>query len=252
MTELPDLGMLLIENNRSRAYLQRMAHHGLIPSFVILLENQSKVPLPGQNLSDLSNGIRPLTKNSAENSFTFDPGRSVRDTIQDLGISFQALSTADVNAEEVLEAVGSRKESVWVYSGPGGAIVKKPLLALGKRFLHIHPGLVPEYRGSTTIYYSLLQEGRCGASAIFLSPAIDEGPLLRMKEYPGPLDRKEIDYIYDPSIRSDLLVEVLQRYLESGEFKTSEQSGEGNPYYIMHPVLRHLCILGSNHNSDDK
>ncbi len=240
---LSDIGMLLIENNRSRAYLQRMLFHGLQPSSVLLLEHQKSTPTPGQQSSDLSLPEAESKKKTSDKFFELQEKKSLVSTLEESEVPYSKIRSSDVNSSEVIEYLQGRPESIWVYSGPGGTILKKPVLNSGKRFLHIHPGAVPEYRGSTTIYYSLLNEGSCGASAIFLSAAIDEGPLLKTRQYPPPQDRSQIDYLFDPLLRSELLIEVLQDYVATGEFLSTTQPEGGSPYFIMHPVLRHICIL---------
>ena len=42
-------------------------------------------------------------------------------------------------------------------------------LNIEKKFLHVHGGYLPDYKGSTTNYYSLINENTIGASAIFLT-----------------------------------------------------------------------------------
>ena len=46
-----------------------------------------------------------------------------------------------------------------IYSGYGGVILKEKVLSQGKKFLHVHGGFLPQYKGSTTNYYSILNEG---------------------------------------------------------------------------------------------
>jgi methionyl-tRNA formyltransferase len=49
--------------------------------------------------------------------------------------------------------------------------------------------------------------------------------------------------VYDPYIRSETLVDVLKKnILEKNEFKKQKPS-EGNTYYIIHPVLKHIALL---------
>ena len=45
--------------------------------------------------------------------------------------------------------------------------ILRKILSLEKYYLHIHGGPLPQYRGSTTKYYSLLKSNTVGASAIF-------------------------------------------------------------------------------------
>ena len=54
-----------------------------------------------------------------------------------------------------------------------------------------------------------------------------------------------IDFIYDPFIRSSLLIDVINEYIENDyKFPMKQQpiDAEGN-YYIIHPVLKHIAIL---------
>lgn len=220
---LEKIGLLGINSPRTAAYIQKMVRARLTPAFVILMSDETVEPLPGQTSSDLT----PLVW-----------------TLEQAGIPHQVIPVTGVNDPRVIDAVAARPEDIFIYSGAGGAILRKEILSLGKKFLHIHPGLVPAYRGSTTPYYSILAEGACGASAIFLTEQIDRGPVIRSKRYPMPTDGTTIDYVYDPEIRSDLLLEVLEEYQRRGTLHATDQPPEqGDTYYIIHPVLKHLAIL---------
>lgn len=245
MSVLSDVGMLLIANNRSRAYLQRMLHHGLRPSHVLLLTNEGDAVLPGQKPSDVADAGSSADVAKPSTEFKLNEAETLQQSMERAGIAWTVVASSDINSETVISALNNRNESTWIYSGPGGAILKKKLLSIGKRFLHIHPGLVPKYRGSTTIYYSLLNEGKAGASAFFISPEIDHGAVIATREFPPPQDYETIDYLYDPLIRSELLVDVLLSYKNKGSFESREQNEPSDPYYIIHPVLKHVCILNS-------
>lgn len=228
---LRGVGLLGVDSSRTRAYLDAMRKQDILPSFVIFLAGPEKKDLPEVPY--------------------FDNRTPALDVIKSLGVPHVVINTDNVNDPQVIEAVADCDVSVLVYSGPGGAILGKDILNAGKRFLHVHPGLVPQYRGSTTIYYSLLQENNCGASAIFLDETIDTGAIIATQTYPEPQDRALIDYGYDPYIRSDLLIRVLSEYQEVGEFVARPQSDDpGETYYIMHPVLRHIAVLAHKHSQD--
>ena len=66
-------------------------------------------------------------------------------------------------------------------------------MSIGKEFLHFHPGKVPDYRGSTTIYYSILDNDTCHVSAFFLRKTIDAGPIISVKQYVKP---KAVSYTH--------------------------------------------------------
>ena len=66
-------------------------------------------------------------------------------------------------------------------------------------------------------------------------------------KFKAPLDRTRIDYLYDSIFRSKVLIETLRTYAARGQWEIlHEISGEGETYYIIHPVLKHIAILGED------
>ncbi len=125
---------------------------------------------------------------------------------------------------------------IYIFCGNGGEIVNKNILKK-TRFLHVHPGKLPEYRGSTTIYYSLLKESICYATAFFLDSKIDTGDII--KEMSFEILDVDFDYLYDPFIRTYLLINILTLK----NFNTRKQKRDNKKeYYIIHPVLKKLAL----------
>lgn len=240
---LEEIGLLGISSPRTKAYVQKMVRRHLLPAFVILMSDERTGLLPGQTDADRPGSVGHEGRRPQE-SRPFDAQEPLRRTLESARVPYQVIDTTDVNDPRVVETVAARPEDIFIYSGAGGAILRRELLATGKKFLHVHPGLVPAYRGSTPLYYSILAEEACGASAIFLTERIDGGPVIKTKWYPLPEDGASIDYVYDPDIRSDLLLDVLEEYRRSGTLPLAEQAAdEGETYYIIHPVLKHIAIL---------
>lgn len=238
---LSDVGMLAAESNRTRLYLQQMVRHQLFPAMVILMEDSTQKTPEGLAVERMGQQ-NELYSNGEE----FDLSISIRDYLDANSIPYQILPWLDPNNSEVIRAVADCSPSILIYSGPGGAILRHNILSTGKQFLHIHPGYLPGFGGSTTIYYSLIKENLCGVSAFFLTDKIDAGPIIRRDVYPPPADRTTIDLWYDPFIRSDLLVKVLKDYVKTGEMETKPQpKGGGETYFIIHPVLKHIAILSN-------
>ena len=237
---LQDIGMLAVSSNRTKLYLQQMAKHQLLVSYVLYMEDPSVTTPEAQALARITTGQRAAQSDVQE----FDLGMSVPALLERYNIPYQRLPTLDPNSDLVVKAVATCPQSILIYSGPGGLILRKHLFKTGKRFLHVHPGLLPYYRGSTTAYYSLLKDGHCGVTAFFLDSKIDTGLVIRKRTYPAPADRTTIDMYYDPLIRSELLVEVLKEYAQRGEIALEPQdAGVGETYFIIHPVLKHIAIL---------
>jgi len=70
---------------------------------------------------------------------------------------------------------------------------------------------------------------------------LDTGDMIFQKIFEKP-NHEFIDNVYDPHIRSETLLEILnQNLIEKGEFM--KQDKEGETYYIVHPILKHISIL---------
>ena len=237
---LKDIGMLLANNVRSTAYLQALVNNNLFPSFIILLKNEEK--------ASIGDTLPYFVQSTEVKAKYFDPTKKIKDLAEFYNIKYKILNVEDINSDELIGELKKSKVKYYVYSGPGGQILKNNILSIGKEFLHVHPGKVPSYRGSTTIYYSIIDKDMCYASAFFLRKNIDAGPFIKEKEFPKPEDGKIIDFIYDPYIRSSLLIDVINEYIENDykfPMKQQPNHNEGN-YYIIHPVLKHISILSCN------
>ena len=247
--KLSEVAMLVVSSSRTKAYLQLLIKNNLYPSHLIILENSSNQPLPGQLISDVTkkdSSVSEKMTNIKQKNPYFNPNEPLIETIKKSNLDYEVCYNDDINSEDVVNILRKRPEKYIIYSGFGGVILKKGILNCGKKFLHIHPGYVPFYRGSTPLYYSILKEDKCFASAIFLEEKIDAGSVIKIKEYLKPKNGESIDYIYDPYIRADLLVEVVKNYLEKGQFMTKQQGKDGETYFIIHPLLKHIAISSCN------
>ena len=89
----------------------------------------------------------------------------------------------EVNSEEFYQIAGRLKVKDVVYSGKRGVILNSTTIAKLGKVLHVHGGYLPDYRGSTTFYYSLLNEGYIGATGMLLNEAIDQGDIIIRKNF---------------------------------------------------------------------
>lgn len=242
---LNDIGLVAASTTRSSAYLQALVRNNVLPGYVLLLEN-SEGQMPGQ-LTDTSAAALTVLPDASLDCWSdgaFDPNTSVQAILDQHHVPYEISPSKDINDPAVVNHIAARAESVFIYSGFGGAILRQPLLTCGKRFLHVHGGYLPDFKGSTTNYYSLICNGSMGASAIFLSAEIDCGPILMRKNFPAPALRSRIDHFYDSAARAKVLVETLKRYEASNKWEFELQNNEGGEtYYVIHPVLKHIAIL---------
>lgn len=239
--------MLAAPSSRSRIYLDLLERRGLLPESVLLMEDPSVETAEQRRRAAESAPTGTVLPEDPD----LDARRTVRQRVKDLGIEYRALDTLAPNAGVVIEAVAELDQELLVYSGPGGVILDGDLLTAGPRFLHVHAGELPDYRGSTTVYYSLLAEGTCGATAFLMNENVDEGPIVARESYPPPEDPETLDLYYDPWIRARLLSTVLKDYRKSGTLpERPQRTDQGGTYFIIHPVLKHLAMLRIRRDAD--
>lgn len=223
-------------SSRTLVYFQTMVANGVIPDQLVLFgsensEEAGKIPKKIQRRID---GPR------------IDLTISQIEACEKAGCPYTVIRENSVNHSAIYETLVRIKPGLIIYSGYGSQIVGTPLLAVAP-ILHIHAGWLPEEKGSTTIYYSMLMNRYCSASAILLSKDLDQGKILERKKYPLPEPGIEIDHFYDNYIRADLLVNILQKYSESGKLpEPIVETGKGRMYYVIHPILKHIAILSTD------
>lgn len=230
---LSDFALIASNTSRTKAYIQEMTRQGIYPSICIVYAED----------------IEALRKEDGNYAGTMEMGDFFnRDIplltlIQYYSMEYIVVNDKDINSEEMVDCIKNLSQTYFIYSGYGGAILKPQMFQLGKQFLHIHAGILPEYRGSTTAYYSILKEGCLGATAILMNERIDEGQMVCQKKFSLPPNNVDIDYVYEPYIRAKVLLMALVDYMEHHEFHVVSQANENaETYYIIHPVLKHLAI----------
>lgn len=174
-----DFSIVLFDNARGRAYIQYLCNNKLFPEEVLLMPNNWTLPAD-LKLSD---------------KIGFDITESVHETIKKNNLKVTELNEADINAQDTIDKIKNCSSRYVIFGGRGGQILKLPVLQAGKPILHIHPGITPFFRGSTTIYYSNLVEEKAGCSAFFFNEKIDEGDIIIQKEY-EMIKNVDIDYLF--------------------------------------------------------
>lgn len=241
-----EYSMLLINNNRSKAYLQNLISNGFIPAKIILLDvKNNQLPEHTENDKIMSNNTeQKLIRGLEDLDVYFDEKKHILSTIHGNNIPHVILNILDINSQEVVNEVAKIATEYIVYSGPGGAILRHDVLSQGKKFIHVHPGWLPKYRGSTTIYYSMLVDSEVGASVIFMEEGIDEGPILFRKKYEIKQKAVDFDYVLDPLVRTKILIEFFKQ--GKVNLKKQEDHEDASTFYIVHPLIKHASILKHN------
>ena len=178
-----------------------------------------------------------LIKTCSVSGISFDEKESVLSTLQKHKIKHHYVESLDPNDDEVVAKVNKLPERTCVYSGPGGKILRSGLFETGKSFIHAHPGKLPSYKGSTTIYYSLLIHGTISVSVIELNENLDEGDIFSIDDFKFRAG-SSLDYVIDPCVRAYSLLKFFKK-----QNKGKKQDKIGNTFYIIHPVLKHLAVI---------
>jgi methionyl-tRNA formyltransferase len=234
--------LLAADGARSRAYIQALVNAQIYPASVILF-----------GVNEVPQSYKDILVNSLRGIFLPDINQPVVHTCRSVGIPITCFSDENVNATVINEAVRKLSPEIVIYAGASGQIVSKDSLSTAPHFLHMHSGRLPNQRGSTTLYYSLLAGLNPAVSAILLDSNIDTGPIVMSRDYPFPPADMDLDFLYDSAIRADLLVRVMFEYQKTGSLNGINQVYKECEmhYFVIHPVLKHLGMLSLNKSTND-
>jgi len=156
---------------------------------------------------------------------------------------YQYIEEYDVNSKIIINRIKDISPDLVIFSGYGGQILSKEHFELNIPYLHNHPGDIPSERGSTTIYYSILNRKACTVTAFFMNEKIDAGNIIVKNHFVAPTRKVNIDQFYDNIIRSNCLINALNAITNKNKlipFPTKDSSLE---YYVIHPILKNISIL---------
>lgn len=235
--------------SRSKAYAQAMQQASIYPQHVITFGD---VPndKPATRMDNIHGDV------DCDGKALFLPNMSIAlsQTLKQFPGDIIHIDAAHVDDPMLRPYVSANGNLAIIYSGYGGQIVGADTLRVAAPFIHMHCGWLPDFRGSTTIYYSWLAGEKTGVTALLLDPQIDTGPILAKRQYPNPPVGIDVDHIYDGALRADMMIRVLRNIAEEATLpERNLQDTVGTTYYVMHPVLRHIASLhGSRSNIKPK
>ena len=229
-------GLILIccNSSRSSIYLQSLINANIYPEHIIYMSgNKAK-----------EKSIRyPYKKLNCSPDWLFVPEEYIhpKELAKENNINFILIETGSINSDVIYNCLSKITIKLIIYCGFGGEIVSQELIK-SYSFIHCHAGALPRFKGSTTFYYEILSKNQPSVSCIILDETIDTGPILAIKSFPIPFKTDNIDSLYEPSIRANLLCDVLFKSGISLNLKPKQQLNEEKQlnYYIIHPVLKHV------------
>lgn len=148
------------------------------------------------------------------------------------------INSASINDDKVYNKLKSLNRHNIIYSGYSGEIIKKKILKLNHIFLHAHSGDLPKYKGSTTAYYSLINNGNICVSIILMNKNIDQGKILFKKKFIS--FNKKIKKVsrFEIFARVKTLIEYISLKKDIKYIKNNNTILTN--YYIAHPVIRYF------------
>ena len=280
-----DLTVLAFDGPIVSAYLHQLRDAGYKPRKIVrlclpLAGNRGRMleKVVGRNLARMVEGKWKRIYSSRRNL----PGELVSLTqrlaagrfntvhrYEDFTDEFEVHYAETINDQSVVDYMRSHKEEK-LYLFTGGGILRPPILSIPHvKFLHIHPGVVPDVRGSHCLLWSLLVRGCPGMSCFYMNAGIDTGEVLATQEYPRPVFPKDavqrfgadaiikaLLQVFDPILRGRALINVVKNMEEQGLFfedlpSLPQDSSEGRTYYFMHErmMARLAEILCSGESS---
>jgi methionyl-tRNA formyltransferase len=260
---LDNFGCLLINNARSKSYIQALSKKSFLPSFVIFLDIEGKktegVLKSGTTEAEIvrqsfnnrqyffydtqrRESAVPTDYKKPEKYLFFDPEKDVVEFLEENGVNHRVIQCKSINDDNVVDAISKAKPVFFLFGG--GGILRKAMFNTGKRFIHIHPGEIPYFRGSQCIEWSILYGKPCVATAFFMTEKIDDGEVILQKEYANPeLENNNIASLYSSYIRTDTMLDAIERFVIDGKFQQSNLGSDGpGTFYKMHPVLTNLVF----------
>ncbi len=282
-TTLP-LTVLFSEGPIARAYLETIASLGLRPRKIAHLISAVDVANGKENLPWLPMVLRkPIAAGMQRNRIFYWPNAIAKqhpDTVSaivskvaasfdfaeetirqsqtnkpliEYSDSVDTLLIENLRDPALLDYVDGETDKEFLYTG--GGIVPATLLAVPKsRFVHIHPGFLPDIRGADGLLWSILTKRRPSASAFYMAPGIDTGDIIATQWLPevrvhidagiDTLTRYRMAYaLIDPWVRCRVLRELIESNVAFENIPaTAQDEMDGTTYHFMHDQLRRMAL----------
>lgn len=210
-----NFSIIVSNTSRSLEYLKQIKKNNLIPINLVHLDNKKK---------NYENYFKNFSKKN--------------------GINYKKFLSETVDDLNVIKYLLNLNHEILVYSGYPGKIIKNLKILKKKIFLHSHPGKLPNYKGSTVMFYSLILEKKIYCSTIVLSPYLDEGDIILKKNYQIPKKISEINGSFDNKIRAQNMVLSLKK-LKSNSINNVKKKISKNlyiDYTVAHTLIRSLSL----------
>lgn len=87
------------------------------------------------------------------------------------------------NSQQAIDLIRRLGLALMVNGGCPRILTAEVLEAAPHGVLNIHPGLLPEFRGSSCVEWAIYKDRPVGNTVHFMTPGIDEGPIVLQESY---------------------------------------------------------------------
>lgn len=199
-----EFGLILANTKRSEIYLKYLQKYKIYPKYVLFYSNDKM----SKNLHKL------FKKNKLETKI---------------------IKSNNINSKKIEKTLSKLNLKNFLYSGYPGALIKNLRILRLYKIFHSHCGDLPKYKGSTTLYYSILNRDKIICSTIILNHKIDEGKIVYKKNYPYPKKNKIDEYDYIIRIKNFIF------YIKSKKNIVFKKTKNKNFFFKIHPILRNIA-----------
>ena len=259
-------------------YLSEMIKAGYPPKSIVLVKRKSrsrKIRILSKFIGEKNTKIlfslyRSLRRRPKENNFdkisekiiskkefNIEELKKVKKQFKKLdGFSVYA---DNINSKEVVNYLEANIKGAVLTAG--GGILRNELLSLPNiRFINIHSGLVPKYKGSDNFFYSLLYGDTPGCSIFYIDNGIDTGKVINKKETSIDIKDKGLE-VFDKmdvfnTIKGYIVpyikIKAFIKYIDSNKTEKNfnmmnlptemQESLEGRTFYNMHKEFKLTVI----------
>ena len=162
----------------------------------------------------------------------------IKKKIKKINCEIIIIKSNNINFNKIKAAAIKSKINSFIFSGYPGEIIKNKTFLNQINLLHSHSGLIPKYMGSTTIYYSILNEKKIFCTTFVMNENIDQGNILLIRKYNLP--KKNMIGDYDNEIRAKNLILLINSKNKKINF-IKKIKKKHNFFYKAHPILRNIA-----------
>ncbi|PCJ99930.1 MAG: hypothetical protein COA45_03715 [Zetaproteobacteria bacterium] len=195
---------------------------------------KNNVPLYGVALGEKGVGVRAL---EIWNERT--DGRLAAGDFDEFQSEYFPFFTFPSHADETFKIfVKEHKIDLLVNAGTP-CILKQDILDAPRiGVLNVHPSILPDYRGCTTMEWSVLNDDPLGNTAHFMVSAIDEGPIIdqeiyQFKKSDGYTDIRRYIYMFNVELMARTIRKIIDNDIAP---QSLTPQGEGTYWDVMDDV----------------